>query len=141
MKTNFTIRTFSVIHGKVTIHIFKKFFTISPPKCSSLGFIFSIQKKLLINLGDTIFLAEWKLDPPFKNPDILIIPVGGQMTMGPQNRVDFVELAHPKMVIPCHYNWDILFYKKRTDISNLRKLCEKKDILFKAMSPCEQWVV
>ncbi len=125
-------------YGKVTIHIFKKSFTISPPKCSSLGFIFSIQKKSFANLGDTIFLPEWKINPPFKHPDILMIPVGGQMTMGPQDGVDFVEFVQPKMVIPCHYNWDILFYKRKTDVSNLRNLGEKMDILFKEMSLCEQ---
>ncbi len=67
-----------------------------------------------------------------------MIPVGGQMTMGPQDGVDFVEFVQPKMVIPCHYNWDILFYKRKTDVSNLRNLGEKMDILFKEMYLCEQ---
>jgi len=137
---NITIKTFSVIHGKVTIRIFKKSFSISPPKCSSIGFIINIQKKIFANLGDTIFLPEWNYNPPFMHPDILMIPAGGQMTMGSQEAADFIELVQPKMVIPCHHKWDILFYKRKTDVSNLRELCEEKNIIFKEMFPGERWV-
>ncbi|UCG00330.1 MAG: MBL fold metallo-hydrolase [Candidatus Heimdallarchaeota archaeon] len=132
------IETFSVLHGKATIRILKRKFTISP-KSSSLGFSIFLTEKSLMNLGDTIFLPEWKDNPPPKHPDILMIPTGGQMTMDPIEASEFVKVVKPKVVIPCHYRWHILFYKRRSDISLLRKTCEENDIIFKEMIPREKW--
>jgi len=136
-----TIKTFQVLHGKVNIRILKKQFKISPPKCSSIGFIISLQGKSFMNLGDTVFLPEWKHNPPFKHPDVLMVPIGGQMTMDPQEASDFVKIVKPKIVIPCHHQWHILFYRRKTDVSSLKKTCEENDIIFKEMVPGEKWVL
>ena len=136
-----TIRTFPVLHGNVTIRIFKRKFQISRKRCSSLGFVITLpDKKHLLNLGDTIFLPEWTDNPPFKHPDIMMVPTGGQMTMDVQEASDLVEVVQPKVVIPCHYQWYILFYKRKTDVSPLKQICEENNILFKEMIPGEKWI-
>ncbi len=91
-------------------------------------------------MGDTIFLPEWKDNPPSNHPDILMIPTGGQMTMDPEEASEFVKIVQPKVVIPCHYQWHILFYKRKSDVSSLRKTCKEKKIIFKEMMPGEKWV-
>ena len=133
-----TIETFPVLHGKVTIGIRKRHLTISPPKCSSIGFLISLAGKTVMNLGDTVFLPEWERKPPFLNPDLLMVPTGGQMTMDPQAAAKFVKIVKPKNVIPCHYQWHILFYKRKIDISYLKKSCEDQQILFKEIVPSEK---
>jgi L-ascorbate metabolism protein UlaG (beta-lactamase superfamily) len=135
----FTIRTFSVLHGKATIRIFKKNLTISPKESSSLGFIIILPDISIMNLGDTILLPEWKDNPPFTQPDILMVPAGGQMTMDPEKASEFVLAVQPKVVIPCHYQWHILFYRRKTDISPLKQACEENNILFKEIVRGEKW--
>ncbi|MFX1516878.1 MAG: MBL fold metallo-hydrolase [Promethearchaeota archaeon] len=135
-----TIRTIPVLHGNVTIRIFKRKFQISPKKCSSLGFFITLpNEKCLLNLGDTIFLPEWANNPPCIHPDILMVPAGGQMTMDVQEAADLVKVVQPKAVIPCHYQWHILFYKRKIDVSPLKQICEENDILFKEMIPGGEW--
>ncbi len=136
-----TVKTFLVLHGKVTFRFFKKNFTISPSGYSSIGFIIVLPNKTIMNLGDTIFLPEWENNPPMKHPDILMVPAGGQMTMDPQDAAKFVKAVKPKIVVPCHYRWHILFYKRKIDVSPLRKICEDHNIVFKEMVPGEKWEI
>lgn len=137
-----TIKTFPVLHGNVTIRKFKRQFQISPKHCSSLGFVITLpNEKCLMNLGDTIFLPEWTDNPPFKHPDIMMVPAGGQMTMDVQKASDLVKVVQPKVVIPCHYQWDILFYRRKTDISPLKQTCEGNGILFKEMARGEKLIL
>jgi len=44
-------------------------------------------------------------------PDVLMVPIGGGMTMDIADALMIVEWMSPKMVIPCHYNCDFLFKK------------------------------
>ena len=136
-----SVKTFLVLHGKVNFRFLKKNFTISPSASSSIGFIIVLRDKTIMNLGDTIFLPEWENNPPMKHPDILMIPAGGQMTMDPLDAAKFVKVVEPKIVVPCHYRWHILFYKRKVDVSPLRKTCEDKKIVFKEMVPGEKWEI
>ena len=136
-----SVKTFLVLHGKVNFRFLKKNFTISPSASSSIGFIIVLRDKTIMNLGDTIFLPEWENNPPMKHPDILMIPAGGQMTMDPLDAAKFVRVVEPKIVVPCHYRWHILFYKRKVDVSPLRKACEDKKIVFKEMVPGEKWEI
>lgn len=134
-----TIRTFSVLHGKATIRILKRNFTISPKQSSSLGFLIALPNVSIMNLGDTIFLPEWRYKPPFKHPDILMVPAGGQMTMDVQEASEFIKVVKPKVAIPCHHQWHILFYRRKTNTFPLKQICKDNNILFKEMLPGEKW--
>jgi L-ascorbate metabolism protein UlaG (beta-lactamase superfamily) len=71
----------------------------------AIGFEISIDKKKIVNFGDTIIhREEWKT---IKFPDVLMIPIGGgnvHNTMDEKEALETVELMKPKLVIPCHYN-------------------------------------
>ena len=45
-------------------------------------------------------------------PDVLMLPIGGRVipnTMDEQAALEVVKLMSPKVVIPCHYNLDLLW--------------------------------
>lgn len=71
----------------------------------SIGFEICIDKKKIVNLGDTIIHRdEWKT---INSPDVLMIPIGGgnvHNTMNENEALEAVKMIKPKLVIPCHYN-------------------------------------
>ncbi len=79
----------------------------------AIGFNIFIDKKIIVNLGDTLLHeTEWKM---IENTDVLMIPIGGKTphnTMDETEALTAVEIIKPKVVIPCHYNCPALFSKK-----------------------------
>lgn len=71
----------------------------------AIGFEISIDKKRVVNLGDTVIHREdWKI---INCPDVLMIPIGGgdvHNTMDVKEALETVASMKPKVVIPCHYN-------------------------------------
>ncbi|MFO7729403.1 MAG: MBL fold metallo-hydrolase [Spirochaetia bacterium] len=84
----------------------------------SIGFEISIDKKRLVNLGDSIInRVEWK---SINSPDLLMIPIGGgnvHNTMDEKEALETVAMLKPKIVIPCHYNCGGL-HKKNANPAN-----------------------
>ncbi|TNG00738.1 MAG: MBL fold metallo-hydrolase [Gammaproteobacteria bacterium] len=78
----------------------------------AIGFDIKLDGKRLVNLGDTLLHEkEWQ---SIKEPDVLMIPIGGKAahnTMDAEAAVQAVKLVQPKLVIPCHYNCPGLFSK------------------------------
>jgi len=104
-------------HGPLMVRIgpFLKTFYPGPNKrigWGSIGFSIQVDDKTIVNLGDTVlFKEEWNV---IKNPDILMIPIGGESlhnTMNETEALMAVKRIKPKMVIPCHYNCPGLFKK------------------------------
>ena len=79
----------------------------------AIGFNIQIDGKSVVNLGDTLLHEkEWQ---SIKNPDVLMIPIGGRTvhnTMDEKEAIQAVKIMQPKLVIPCHYNSPALFSKK-----------------------------
>ncbi len=78
----------------------------------AIGFKINIGNKTIINLGDTLLQKEWE---GIINPDVLMIPIGGQVyknTMNVEEALEAVKLMSPKKVIPCHYNCGFLLSRK-----------------------------
>ena len=79
-------------------------------------------------MGDSLLEAEeWK---KIKNPDVLMIPIGGGQadnTMDEYEALEAVEIIQPKRVIPVHYDMPILFTKHyaSVDESLFKKEIEK----------------
>ena len=105
-------------HGPVTFKLGPFSKTLYPgPKervgWGAIGFKIEIDGKTIVNLGDTILHEkEWK---KIKNPDVLMIPIGGRVipnTMNEKEALQAVKTMKPKLVIPCHYNCPALFSKK-----------------------------
>ena len=111
------IKGIKATHGPLTVKIgpFKK--TEDPAKnervgWGSLGYAINYKGKTIVNLGDTLLEAEaWK---KIKNPDVLMIPIGGKEmdnTMDEHEALEAVKIIQPKQVIPVHYDLPILFTK------------------------------
>jgi len=112
-------------HGPLTVKVgpFKK--TEDPKEnervgWGSLGFEINYHGKTIVNLGDTFLEAEaWK---NIKNPDVLMIPIGGKEldnTMDEYEAIEVVKIIQPKMVIPMHYDLPILFTKHYASVDEL----------------------
>jgi L-ascorbate metabolism protein UlaG (beta-lactamase superfamily) len=86
----------------------------------SIGFEIKINGKTIVNLGDTLLHEkEWQ---SIKNPDVLMIPIGGKAvgnTMDEEEAVEAVRIMHPKLVIPCHYNCPAFFSQKYNPADNM----------------------
>jgi len=76
----------------------------------AIGFEITVDGKRIINLGDTLLLKkEWE---NLAEPDVLMLPIGGQAihnTMNTEEAVEAVKFIKPKQVIPCHYNCPAFF--------------------------------
>jgi L-ascorbate metabolism protein UlaG (beta-lactamase superfamily) len=111
------IRGIKTSHGPLTIKIgpFKK--TEDPKKnerlgWGAIGFEINYKGKTIVNLGDSLLEAEeWK---KIKNPDVLMIPIGGGQadnTMDEFEALEAIKIIQPKLVIPMHYDLPLLFTK------------------------------
>jgi L-ascorbate metabolism protein UlaG (beta-lactamase superfamily) len=60
-----------------------------------------IEERNVVNLGDTVFLKEWK----DVRADILMLPIGGYFTMNRKEAARAAKLIRPRMVIPTHFHW------------------------------------
>ena len=111
------IKGIKTTHGPLSIKIgpFKK--TEDPKEnervgWGSLGFEINYNGKTIVNLGDSLLEAEdWK---KIKNPDVLMIPIGGGQadnTMDEFEALEAIKIIQPKLVIPMHYDLPLLFTK------------------------------
>lgn len=77
----------------------------------SMGFKITFGNKSILNLGDSLLLADWK----GLRPTVLMLPIGGfgqnTWTMDVDDALQAVELIDPELVIPCHYS--VPFFWKR----------------------------
>lgn len=78
----------------------------------SMGFKITIGNKSILNLGDSLLLADWE----GLRPTVLMLPIGGfgqnTWTMDIDDALQAVELINPELVIPCHYNLPFLWKRK-----------------------------
>lgn len=77
--------------------------------CTPCGFLFSFDGKTVYYPGDTALTIEFELIGRINNIDTLLLPIGDNFTMGPEDALDAVRMLHPKKVVPLHYNtWDLI---------------------------------
>ncbi len=80
--------------------------------------------------GDTGLFGDMKLIAELYTPDVVLLPVGGRYTMGPDEALKAIEYLKPKIFIPMHYN---TFPVIEQDISDLVK--KVKDIGVEVIIP------
>ena len=55
-------------------------------------------------MGDTGVVGDMKLIAEMYHPDLVMLPIGGNYTMGPQEAADAMrELVKAKLALPMHY--------------------------------------
>lgn len=70
-----------------------------------VGFVIELENGLKIyHMGDTGLFGDMKFIGDYYKPDVLLIPIGGNFTMGPVDAAYATrEWIKPKTVIPMHY--------------------------------------
>jgi L-ascorbate metabolism protein UlaG (beta-lactamase superfamily) len=101
----------------------------------NIGFKINYKGKTVVNLGDTLLhVADWER---IKNPDILMIPIGGSKignTMNEKDALEAVQIIQPKMVIPMHYNCPMLFSKNGNPADDMMFIKEVNKLGMDCMS-------
>ena len=64
----------------------------------------------LIHAGDLGDIPEPSVVEELKDKDILLLPVGGTFTLGPEEAWEFAELIKPRVVIPMHYKTSFISF-------------------------------
>lgn len=96
---------------------------------STIGFLLNVEKKTIYYMADSCFV------PGTENvkPDVLLIPVGGTYTQGPQEAAATAKLLNPKLAIPIHWGSVV---GSRDDAELFKELVEP-DIPVKVLNPGE----
>jgi len=140
------IKGIKATHGPLTVKIGPIKKTEDPKEnervgWGSLGYEINYKGKTIVNLGDSLLETEaWK---NIKNPDVLMIPIGGKdldNTMDEHEAIEAIKIIQPKMVIPMHYDLPVLFTKHYAPVDEamfkkeVEKLGSQCNILKKGQS-------
>jgi L-ascorbate metabolism protein UlaG (beta-lactamase superfamily) len=71
------------------------------PKGTQVGFLISVENKLVYHAGDTDFIPEMN-QLKLKNIDLALLPCDGKYTMNLDEAVEATIAIQPKSVIPMH---------------------------------------
>lgn len=129
------IEAIKSVHGPICVPILWFKLKVHPGPgervgIGATGFKISVNEKTMVNLGDSIFLDEWK----GLEPDVLMLPIGGlgenTWTMDVTEALEAAKTIAPRKVIPCHYNVPFLWIKNITpaDEQLFKREVEKMDI-------------
>ena len=101
----------AVRHGPL-LNLFGRSLALKPGG-DSVGLLLTLEGRRLLALGDTVLLENaWR----GLRPDVLLVPIGGVMTMNVDQALRAVAAIEPQTVIPVHYNWHALFYRHPADV-------------------------
>ena len=132
-----TIEAVKSVHGPIAVPLLGFTFRQEPGPdervgLGSMAFKITIGNKSILNLGDSLLLADWE----GLRPTVLMLPIGGigrnTWTMDVDDAIKAVELIDPELVIPCHYSVPFLWKKKfavaddarfKRDVEALGKRC------------------
>ena len=78
----------------------------SHPAGEAMGYIIELENGFKIwHMGDTGLFGDMKFINDHYKPDLILLPIGGNFTMGPEDAAYAVKTWMPaKNVIPMHYN-------------------------------------
>ena len=78
----------------------------SHPAGEAVGYIVQLENGFKIwHMGDTGLFGDMKLIADYYKPDLVLVPIGGNFTMGPEEAAYAIRnLINPKFVTPIHYN-------------------------------------
>lgn len=78
----------------------------SHPAGEPVGYIIELENGFKIwHMGDTGLFSDMQFIAEYYKPDLVLIPIGGNFTMGPKDAAYAIRnWIKPKMVLPMHYN-------------------------------------
>jgi L-ascorbate metabolism protein UlaG (beta-lactamase superfamily) len=125
-----------VQHGGLPLKLFGHTITLKPRfvGTGAVGLLFVLDDQRVLNLGDTLFLKDaWS----GLRPNILMVPIGGMMTMDVDEALKAVELIEPDIVIPMHFDWQILFYRSPVDVKRFAAEVDRMGSMCLTLNPGE----
>ncbi len=68
------------------------------------GILLTMDGKKIYHAGDTGLFCEMELIGKYEKPDVALLPIGDNFTMGIKDAVIATEMIKPGIVVPMHYN-------------------------------------
>ena len=65
--------------------------------------VFDVDGYKVVHLGDTGCVLNEETLEPIKNCDVLLAPINGFFTIGPDELKQIVKIVKPRIVVPMHY--------------------------------------
>ena len=65
--------------------------------------VFDVDGYKVVHLGDTGCLLDEKTVSPIKDCDVLLAPINGFFTIGPDELKQLCDIINPRIVVPMHY--------------------------------------
>lgn len=104
---------FNFPFGRVTLTVAfhtSSFDHLNPPLYAgcACGLIIAADGRRLYHAGDTALFSDMKLIGRH-GLDLALLPIGDNYTMGPEDALDALDLLHPRMAVPMHYQtWPVI---------------------------------
>ncbi|MDI3503728.1 MAG: hypothetical protein PWP64_664 [Candidatus Cloacimonadota bacterium] len=98
------------------------------------GIVLTIDNITIYHMGDTGIFGDLKLIGDMHKIDYLLIPIGGNYTMDPEDAALAASWIKPRFAIPMHYN---SFPLIKQDPARFADLCSTHGIKVKIMQPGE----
>lgn len=114
----YEIKEVSVL-GTTSFHDLKK----GEERGENTIYTISAEELTVCHLGDLGHVLTSKKVEEIGEVDVLLIPVGGEFTIGPKRAVEVVRQLEPKLVVPMHYK------TKRHDPKKFAKILPVDDFL------------
>lgn len=96
------------------------------------GFLLNIQGKKIYFTGDTALFSDMALYAT-GGLDLVIMPIGDNYTMGPDDALLALDYLKPKAVIPCHYNtWPPITQDVQAWANRVRKETHTEPVILNA---------
>lgn len=70
---------------------------------ANIAFTFEFSDFRVVHLGDLGHILDQQQIQQMNHPDVLLIPIGGTFTVGPEEAKKIVEQLQPHVVVPMHY--------------------------------------
>lgn len=74
-----------------------------PGPARNTAYVIEVDDVTICHLGDLAHLLATEQIEALKDADVLLIPVGGQDTIGASEAVEVVAQLEPRLVVPMHY--------------------------------------
>jgi L-ascorbate metabolism protein UlaG (beta-lactamase superfamily) len=89
-------------------------------------FLFEVAGLRLLFAGDLGHVLTDEQLAAAGSVDVLLLPVGGQFTIGPAEATQVVEQLKPRLVVPMHYKTDVVGYSGSDKLQGVEPFLEGK---------------
>ncbi|MDI6720264.1 MAG: metal-dependent hydrolase [Methanomicrobiales archaeon] len=99
------------------------------------GFVIRMDGVTVYDAGDTALFSDMRLIGELYRPDVVMLPIGGHFTMGPQEAMMAAQFVGAPLVIPMHYGtWPVI----DQDAQSFRRAIERTtDMRVAVLAPGE----